>query len=118
MRARLITYRTAVYSLSLLSKNPEVAILMREYGWDIGANNFVTMPRSMHRFMNVSHFLILTGLNLIHIMQISNWETPQRSESHLKCLPEADPIASDILKNIGNLSNHILASASSKSLAK
>ncbi|KAI9321769.1 Rapamycin-insensitive companion of mTOR, middle domain-containing protein [Dichotomocladium elegans] len=96
------------YVLGLIAKTQQGVEILSELNWD-----GVVSPNGEPEGLVVPQ-------NLDLFLAIPNWKyTPSLSDPPL--LPKhitEDPIAADILKNIGDMSNHILANEASKNLAK
>ncbi|KAF7728197.1 hypothetical protein EC973_006591 [Apophysomyces ossiformis] len=99
---------TCYYVLGLIAKTQQGVELLGELGWE-----GVVSPNGVSEGLCVP-------LNLRHFLTIRNWNyTPALSNPPL--FPKSatsDNIASDILKNIGNMSNHVTANEASRNLAK
>ncbi|SAL99279.1 hypothetical protein [Absidia glauca] len=99
---------TCFYVLGLIAKTQQGVEILGELGWEsvLGPNG---NPEGL-----------CVPLNLQGFLTIRNWQyTPALSDPPQ--LPQTiidDDVCSDILRNIGDMSNHILANEASKNLAK
>ncbi|KAI9307439.1 Rapamycin-insensitive companion of mTOR, N-term-domain-containing protein [Cunninghamella echinulata] len=99
---------TCFYVLGLIAKTQQGVELLGELGWEsvVGSDN---NPEGL-----------CVPLNLQGFLTIRNWKyTPALSDPpQLPLSISNDEICKDILRNIGDMSNHILANEASKNLAK
>ncbi|CAO3591777.1 unnamed protein product [Absidia cylindrospora] len=99
---------TCFYVLGLIAKTQQGVEILGELGWEcvVGSNG---NPEGLSVPLNLQGFLT-----------IQNWQyTPTLSDRPQ--LPKSiidDTICTEILQNIGDMSNHILANEASKNLAK
>ncbi|OAD74296.1 hypothetical protein PHYBLDRAFT_111901, partial [Phycomyces blakesleeanus NRRL 1555(-)] len=99
---------TCYYVLGLISKTKQGMELLSELGWEgvlgpHGGAEGLCVPLNLRVFLTIRNWKYSAGL-------------PQPPRLPLSAT--RDPIASDILKNIGDMSNHIMANEASKNLAK
>ncbi|KAI7853777.1 Rapamycin-insensitive companion of mTOR, middle domain-containing protein [Circinella umbellata] len=99
---------TCYYVLGLVAKTQQGIEILSELNWD-----GVTSPNGVPEGLCVPQ-------NLELFLSIRNWKyTPALSNPPVfPSTVEQDDITLDILKNIGDMSNHILANEASKNLAK
>ena len=106
--AETLTVRgTCYFVMGLISKNPQATEILEYNGW----NSVDTTSETISGFCVPSR--------LTSFLSIPHWktvETVKDNESNQEHFDAEDAIAREILKNIGNLSNQILLSASSKHL--
>ncbi|KAI9485740.1 MAG: Rapamycin-insensitive companion of mTOR, N-term-domain-containing protein [Benjaminiella poitrasii] len=99
---------TCYFVLGLIAKTQQGIELLGEIGWEsvVSSNG---EPEGLCVPLNLSRFLT-----------IRNWKYKPALSSppQLPRSSTADSISADILKNIGDMSNHILANEASKNLAK
>ncbi|ORX62115.1 hypothetical protein DM01DRAFT_1298682 [Hesseltinella vesiculosa] len=99
---------TCFYVLGLIGKTHQGIELLGELGWE-GVVDSDGLPEGL-----------CVPLSFHDILSIGKWEyTPTLSDPPK--LPKSiteDTISTDILRNIGDMSNHILANEASKNLAK
>ncbi|GAA5806120.1 hypothetical protein HPULCUR_011649 [Helicostylum pulchrum] len=99
---------TCYYVLGLIAKTQQGVELLGEIGWES-----VVSPNGEPEGLCVP-------LNLSRFLTIRNWKY-KAALSAPPILPRSatiDSIGADILKNIGDMSNHILANEASKNLAR
>lgn len=99
---------TCYFVLGLIAKTQQGVELLGELGWES-----VVSPNGEPEGLCVP-------LNLSRFLTIRNWKY-QPALSAPPILPRSateDSIGADILKNIGDMSNHILANEASKNLAR
>ncbi|KAI7866417.1 Rapamycin-insensitive companion of mTOR, N-term-domain-containing protein [Spinellus fusiger] len=99
---------TCYYVLGLISKTRQGMELLGELGWEgvlghHGVPEGLCVPLNLRVFLTIRNWKYSAGLS----------KPPRLPLSVTK-----DEIASDILKNIGDMGNHILANEASKNLAK
>ncbi|KAI7903798.1 Rapamycin-insensitive companion of mTOR, N-term-domain-containing protein [Cokeromyces recurvatus] len=99
---------TCYFVLGLIAKTQQGVELLGEVGWES-----VVSPNGEPEGLCVP-------LNLSRFLTIRNWKYKPAlfSPPQLPRSVTADSVSADILKNIGNMSNHILANEASKNLAK
>ncbi|KAI9498276.1 Rapamycin-insensitive companion of mTOR, middle domain-containing protein [Zychaea mexicana] len=99
---------TCYYVLGLVTKTQQGVELLGELNWD-GVTSSNGVPEGLCVPQNLELFL-----------SIRNWKyTPALSDPPVfPSILEKDAITLNILKNIGDMSNHILANEASKNLAK
>ncbi|KAJ3235791.1 hypothetical protein HDU81_000147 [Chytriomyces hyalinus] len=100
---------TCVYVLSLVGKSNRGVEMLQELGWDV--------------LQSSRHAPVALPRDLLNLLDLKPWDftssLPEADESQaLIRSSNLDPIEQDILKNVGMLSNHILAKAASKNLAR
>ncbi|ORZ19033.1 Rapamycin-insensitive companion of mTOR, N-term-domain-containing protein [Absidia repens] len=99
---------TCFYVLGLIAKTQQGVEILGEHGWEcvVGPND---NPEGLCVPLNLQGFLTIRNWNYTPTLS----DPPQLPDSIID-----DTICSDILRNIGDMSNHILANEASKNLAK
>ncbi|RCI05307.1 hypothetical protein CU098_010819 [Rhizopus stolonifer] len=99
---------TCYFVLGLIAKTQQGVELLGEIGWEsvVSANG---EPEGL-----------CVPLNLFQFLTIRNWKykAALSAPPQLPKSATADTVGADILKNIGDMSNHILSNEASKNLAK
>ncbi|KAI8874556.1 hypothetical protein K501DRAFT_281212, partial [Backusella circina FSU 941] len=99
---------TCYFVLGLIAKTQQGVELLGEIGWESvvssnGEPEGLCVPLNLHRFLMIRNWKYKAALS----------SSPQLPKSATD-----DPVGADILKNIGDMSNHILANEASKNLAR
>ncbi|KAJ3411340.1 hypothetical protein HDV05_002361 [Chytridiales sp. JEL 0842] len=99
---------TCFYVLGLMSRNSWGADILESLGWE----SVVDRRGSFHG--------LCVPLNLDSFLSVAPWEFKGSWPDHNYNLNTdgLEPIEEEILKNIGNMSNHILANGASKTLSR
>lgn len=98
---------TSFYALGLISRTPEGAAILEDLGWESAISSRgaegLAIPTRPHLFLSVPL-----------------WETrsPHYNRIESSIFEHEDPDASEMLKNIGNMSNSLSANAAAKVLTK
>ncbi|OAD02912.1 hypothetical protein MUCCIDRAFT_143465 [Mucor lusitanicus CBS 277.49] len=99
---------TCYFVLGLIAKTQQGVELLGEIGWESvvssnGEPEGLCVPLNLSRFLSIRNWKYKAALSA----------PPQLPKS-----ATADSVGADILKNIGDMSNHILANEASKNLAR
>jgi len=103
---------TCFFVLGLISNTSEGCIILKDFGWEtpfLPYNKVVSycVPRKSSRFLKIPKWEFYGSIVNNEFIYDINIQKKIFNDTELK-----------ILKNIGNLSNHILSNASSKALTK
>ncbi|TPX33890.1 hypothetical protein SmJEL517_g03313 [Synchytrium microbalum] len=104
---------TAFYIIALLARTPEAVEILEKYGWEAVSPpttnilNGLCVPRDISKYLVIPHWYY-----------IASWPRHMLRVQKVLEMGNFDSVEEEVLKSIGNMSNHILANNASKSLSK